>query len=376
MLPIHEKTGEMATLQEFEYDPLLEEQQERERRQAEIEVLAKERRKNNHKDKLLLDDSTVQTVTATSSSSEAPGEQHTKSSVFVEHTTDEAGRQFVNGKMVDEKMSIHTNLTTYRALRNYRNVHQKLLTVFVKVMPTGYIRKVLVDAQDSVWHLYNMFNSHSNLGNSHSSMMLLPMRNGLFELHREIVEESDLLRGDYRGRDALRHFGFTQRSSSVVLLYFAHYNPLYVGSLLWNFFADNTDFQLQKLQVFEDRPDLEPGRLPVHDSLEHLQFSDEKREVKLLRDMLPWEQFEFSRSLKPVCEDDVQQRLLTLIAKEYDLQQRRELARLAALGREHLTSSHATSEAELQRLRDHEKEREKERIALNLRFESQLKGFF
>jgi hypothetical protein len=364
MLPIHEKTGESATPQEFEYDPFLEEQQERERRQAEIEAMAREHRKNNRKDLLAPDDLTIQTPLSINSS-KVLEEKHTRSSVVVEH-----------GKMKDEKLKLHTNLTTYRALRNYRNVHQKLLTVFIKVMPTGYIRKVLVDARDTVWHLYNMFNSHSDLGNSHSSMMLLPMRNGLFELHREIVEESDLLRGDYRGRDALKHFGFTQRSSSIVLLYFAHYNPLYVGSLLWNFFADNTDFQLQKLQVFEDHPDLEPGRLPVHDSLEHLQFSDEKREVKALRDMLPWEQLEFSRSLKPVCEDDVQKRLLMLITKEYHLQQNRELARIAALGREHLASSHATSEAELQRLREHEKERENERTALNLRFESQLKGFY
>ena len=35
---------------------------------------------------------------------------------------------------------LHTNLTTYDAVRLYRSVAQKQITVFVKILPGSYIR--------------------------------------------------------------------------------------------------------------------------------------------------------------------------------------------------------------------------------------------
>jgi hypothetical protein len=98
---------------------------------------------------------------------------------------------------------MHTDLTTFHALRGYRNHMQSMLTVYIKIIPSGAIKKFVVSPSHTVFDLYNMFNGHSEYGIAHSSMIILPTMEGLFELHRELAIESDVMLADTRGASCL-----------------------------------------------------------------------------------------------------------------------------------------------------------------------------
>ena len=60
------------------------------------------------------------------------------------------------------------------------------MTVYVKVLPGGYVKRLEVHPDDSTAHLLNMFNSHSRHGCSQSPRLILPTNLGLFEFDDEI----------------------------------------------------------------------------------------------------------------------------------------------------------------------------------------------
>jgi glutamate synthase domain-containing protein 3 len=239
------------------------------------------------------------------------------------------------GNLLKNKVTLHTNQTTFQALKLYRNNRKTLTTVFIKIMPAGTVTKLVVDAKDSVFNLYNMFCSHSMYGSAKTPMILLPTLAGMFELHPDLVAESDLLLADVRGRDLLEDYGFTQHRGVVVLLFFANYKPLYVGSLLQFYFDKNIDFKINTLPTRVDLAKLPPT----------------------------------------ILEDRVQQLLRNIIEDEYRIQQEQLVLSFKKRGEEFRRSREAEIEKAL-RLEKAEREmREKNLIASTLRLEGQLKGF-
>ena len=57
----------------------------------------------------------------------------------------------------NQKVTIHTKLTTFHGIELYRTVVQDYITVFVKVLPGAYIRKIQVIPDDIVFTLWNYF---------------------------------------------------------------------------------------------------------------------------------------------------------------------------------------------------------------------------
>jgi hypothetical protein len=175
-------------------------------------------------------------------------------------------------------------LTVYKS-RHDRNEVQQVCKLYIKVMPAGYVRRFLVSEGDTVFHLYNMFNAHSNLGNSHSSMIVLPTIEGMFELRKELSHDTDEVLGETRGRDTMGDYGLIHKGSTVVMLYFSNYKPLYVPSLLSTFFEKNTTFVLPKLRTFNSVEQL-PQSVPddiVQKNLKMLidvEYSLQQKEVK------------------------------------------------------------------------------------------------
>lgn len=325
MLPMH-KDGFPSTAEEFAYNPDLERQKARVAEQKAVAAAAKRTRRLARM-KLSAVTGEFEEGSLGSMSEEHASDGEDEHSVF---TTE--GPQFENS--AEKGMTLHTNLTTYKSLRAYRNCVQKLMTVYVKLIPTGYVRKFVVDSTDTIFHMYNMYHSHSNFGTAHSSMLLIPTIVGMFELHKELETESDLLMAIKRGRDTLGDYGLHERSSTIVMLFVPNYKPEYVPIYLSTFFEKNTDFNLHKL--------------PMYDSIERLPAS--------------------------LAGDVVQRYLKGLIETEYAKQQTDLLREFVQRGLTYHQSRDFAAATNLKKHLESSKERLKERNAMQLRMESQLKG--
>ena len=239
------------------------------------------------------------------------------------------------GNLLKNIPKLHTNLTTFNAVKLFRNNLKTLVTVYIKIMPAGAVTKLIVDSSDSVFSLYNMFCSHNSYGSAKSSMIVLPTFAGIFELNREIAQESDLLIADNRGREKLENFGFNLHRGVVVLLFFANYQRFYISSLLRSYFEKNIDFSLSDL--------------PVMDYL-----------VKLP---------------KSIFQDTVQKYLRKIIEDEYRLQQEHLIEGFKQLGIEYRKSREAEIEKAVQRRKMEAMMLEKDLISSTIRLEAHLKGF-
>ena len=239
------------------------------------------------------------------------------------------------GNLLNNKPPFHTNLTTYKAVKLFRNNLKTLVTAYIKIMPAGTVTKLVLDSTDSVFNLYNMFCSHNVYGTAKSSMILLPTLAGMFELHPDISEESDLLIADNRGRQKLEHFGFSEHRGAVVLLFFANYQRLYVSSLLKTYFEKNIDFSLSDLPILECLP-----KLP-----------------------------------KSIFSDTVQLYLKKIIEEEYRLQQKRVVDGYKQLGLEYRRSKEAEIEKAIAQRKLESKVAEKDLMSSVLRLKGHLKGF-
>ena len=318
MYPVH-PTGVASTAEEFEFDPNLEREKLRRDELKLISLLAE-------KSRLKL----VEEVASIAKSMETIGSLISQVSSKVLYS--------LNGdkvhSRVEKEVYLHTGLTNFRSMRFYRNEVQQLCKLYIKVMPAGYVRRFLVSEGDTVFHLYNMFNAHSNLGNSHSSMIVLPTIEGMFELRKELSHDTDEVLGETRGRDTMGDYGLIHKGSTVVMLYFSNYKPLYVPSLLSTFFEKNTTFVLPKLRTFN--------------SVEQLPQS--------------------------VPDDIVQKNLKMLIDVEYSLQQKEVKQDYIRRGIDYNRSAAAQLELTAKMNKEKAKQRQKEKLAEKLRLESQLKG--
>jgi hypothetical protein len=318
MYPVH-PTGVASTAEEFEFDPNLEREKLRRDELKLISLLAE-------KSRLKL----AEEVTSITKSMETIGSLISQVSSKVLYS--------LNGdkvpSRVEKEVYLHTGLTNFRSMRFYRNEVQQLCKLYVKVMPAGYVRRFLVSEGDTVFHLYNMFNAHSNLGNSHSSMIVLPTIEGMFELRKELSHDTDEVLGETRGRDTMGDYGLIHKGCTVVMLYFSNYKPLYVPSLLSTFFEKNTTFVLPKLRTFNS--------------------------VEQLPESVP--------------DDVVQKNLKMLIDVEYSLQQKEVKQDYIRRGFDYNRSAAAQLELTAKMNSEKAKQRQKEKLAEKLRLESQLKG--
>ena len=147
----------------------------------------------------------------------------------------------------NQKVTIHTKLTTFHGIELYRTVVQDYITVFVKVLPGAYIRKIQVIPDDIVFTLWNYFCSHSDLGLSDSKMMLLPTSKGIFEVCNNIDVEDEFTRADNRGREKLSRYGFKGRKNMICCLFCPRYLPEYTNKLLAAFFKRNSSYRKRKI---------------------------------------------------------------------------------------------------------------------------------
>ena len=232
-------------------------------------------------------------------------------------------------------IEIHTKMTTFKALRLYRAVCVDYITIYIKVLPGSYIRKLIARPEDSIFHVWNMFCSHADIGLSDSKMFVLPTSVGFFEMHgeNEGADENNL--ADNRGRDTMARYGFKQRGSVATIIYLPKYFPKYTVSLLQSFFMRNTSYQFNKgIKTFDQVDELLPPALH---------------------------------------EDDIQRQLSNICSHLYELQQKEYKASYEELGYLFRIGSKADIEARIKLKREQRLKEEAEK-AHERRLESQLKG--
>eukprot|EP01038_Epipyxis_sp_PR26KG_P005825 gene5825-8032_t len=360
MMPIH-SNGVPYRPEEFGYDPIKEKQEAIAKEMEMIANAAKLNRPksgknmNNINNELIKnDDKSIDTNTV---------DVTIESSEIDENDSNDASQN-----QSESIVKIHTNLTTYKSLKMYRTVKQSFITTYVKVMPSGYVRKLYIEAHQTIYQIYHMFRSHSHDGNAHTCMLLLPTSNGYFELHPQIIHESDLLLPDYRGRDPFSRYIYSNnitnpiinkfnklknnknynnnnnnnnndisqiKNGKLVLLYFVNYKPLNVASTVSKFFSANTKFDLSLLPVYSAELQLFP---------------------------------------KNIYNDNLQQNFLPLIETKYNYQQKDFSNQLKDINKQHKNDMNELIDKKRKERELYKKEYDKAMKAATLRIESQLKG--
>jgi hypothetical protein len=312
--------GTKTTLSEFAFNPAVENEKTVELQRIQLKIMAKKSRKLRN---------IKYSTTA--------GEFEDGSLGSLETFMKEPNKYYDNdgNDIAKNKFDIHTNLTNFQSVNDYRNIAQKLITVFIKVMPSGYVKKVIVEAKDTIFHVYNNFCSNSKFGTTISPMIILPTDCGFFELHNEMEEESDLLLANKRGMETLENYGFTDKNNSIVLIFSANYKKKYLSILLSKYCFTNLNFVLSE-------------HLPIYEEL--------------------------CKIPKSLFNDNVQQQLLAIIADEYHQQQRHSIDVL----NEMIKNFHGSREAQIEKAVKLEKSTrdriEQEQLTTNLRTETQLKS--
>ena len=145
----------------------------------------------------------------------------------------------------DASLTIHTNLTTFDALISYRKRFMNYFTIYIKVLPAGYVRKFVMHSENTTFQLYNCFDSHSDVSTSTSNKIVLPCESGLFPIDCNIIPPDEFSIGDNTGKDPLSRYGMKLRGSIVVLFYFRNFTLERAPIMLGNFITSNSNFRLK-----------------------------------------------------------------------------------------------------------------------------------
>ena len=142
----------------------------------------------------------------------------------------------------EEDIQIHTQLTTINAIKWWRDEKMCMMTILIKVMPTGFVTKLRISAEDSLFHLNNAYDSHCRFGNSNSRMIVLPTSTGIYELTGNISLENENLMEDYGGRCKVGRFGLNKKNAVIVLFSFARYIPRNTQQLMSWYLMKNAKY--------------------------------------------------------------------------------------------------------------------------------------
>jgi len=152
---------------------------------------------------------------------------------------------------IEEIPTVHTKLTTFDGIKRARVV-MSFFTVYVKVLPGGYIRKFVCSDNYSMFYFQQMFNAHSHWGNSISPKFLLPSDRGLFEMEAEMEPANDVLNSVSTGADTFSNYGVRENKSTIVLIFIAKYHPQNISQILTTYMERNTKYKADFLSVYDN----------------------------------------------------------------------------------------------------------------------------
>jgi hypothetical protein len=244
------------------------------------------------------------------------------------------GLEDILDRDIEELPTIHTKLTTFDGIKRARAT-MIFFTIYIKVLPGGYLRKFVCSDIDSMFYVHQMFNVHSHLGNSISPKFLLPSEVGIFEMESDMDIATDLLISIKTGEDTFAKYGVRENKSTLVLIYVAKYHPENISPLITTYCARNTNFAVSSLNVYDN-----------------------------VRNKLPpsWSQ------------DRLQSNLLDLCTRQYTDQEETRKKYFIDAGIAYMRSKDADQAANARKKREDFQKAEQEAKAKERRIESQLKG--
>jgi hypothetical protein len=137
------------------------------------------------------------------------------------------------------KPNLHTKLTTEKGLQLYRSILLNLLTVYVKVMPGHDVLRLVLDSNDTVWHLHNMFKTHHHLGSRQGSMLILPTVVGMFHMNADMIPENEYLTACRTALIPIKNYHMTRRNSAIVTIYVPYYKDDTLVPIMRKYIQEN-----------------------------------------------------------------------------------------------------------------------------------------
>lgn len=168
------------------------------------------------------------------------------------------------------------------------------MTVYVKIAPGGYLRRLVVDGEDTIWHLHNMLRSHADCGSVRGAQFVLPTVDAFYECDADIIPESEYLGAHVTANIRLKDYGLRAVNGNITILYLPRYKETTIIPLMRRFMQDNMDITGMKLD------------LPIIKYIHNMPTALEK--------------------------DDFQVKLCTIMKRQYRDQEVLQLARLKAMG--------------------------------------------
>jgi len=236
----------------------------------------------------------------------------------------------------DTAVHLHTKLTTERALTLYRQIALHLLKVYVKVMPGGDLRELVVDPTDTIWAFHSMFKNHHELGSIPRSMVILPTTVGLYEMDAHRIPENEFLGELNTSYITLDKYGFNKRGSTLAVMFFPRYKQDSTIPLVTSFMRENMDVQ---------------GFNFVIPNIRHLVGIPEKLE-----------------------EDTLQKNLVTIMQRQFHDQQIHVKAKYIKLAREYRLKRQQEADAKYKAAQAKRVEDDRLRVQLEKELEDKLKG--
>lgn len=283
-----------------------------------------------------------------------------RTKIMADEDEDDPNDDSLETKLRREKKAVnfHTNLCSYKSLRDYRTFALPYFNIYIKFLPTGYIKRFTVNKTYTIAHLYHMFNSHSCHGNAQASMILLPTNVGVFELHPFLSYASDTMRSDIRGYDKLDDYHINESFTSYVLIFIPNYPQ--VKSTTVKSYVNNPDNQVPMLlsEFFRKNTDYPIPVLPTYHGIDRLPKATKENPSNHL-----------------LSQDKVQQYLIRIFTYDYVKQQEESLDFFKQHGRKYFEQLHLSKHIEKNQEVEKLNYLAKQQHQLELRNNSQLRKF-
>lgn len=158
------------------------------------------------------------------------------------------------------KLRIHTMLTSKKSIWEYRKTKSKLITVYIKILPEGIIRKFDISDEYNIYTLYHIFQSNSKYSFQNHPMIIFPLDTGLYELDPTITLKNENQIANNSGKLFLSRYGVYQnlfntdenfyrmigKNDFLVFLYFQQYVPLKAENLIEHYLSTNSGYGSDK----------------------------------------------------------------------------------------------------------------------------------
>ncbi|ETK87593.1 hypothetical protein F442_08113 [Phytophthora nicotianae P10297] len=149
-----------------------------------------------------------------------------------------------------------TVLPDFQAIRKYRSLSNKFITLHIKSLPVGQLISLTVDLKSSVSYLYELYRANTELPNR-PLHLLLPTTHGLFYLNEHIASATYTRNGVVNGELLLQDFNLQKsiprsdrvdaagdsKNSQFLLFAVAILHPQSTPQLVLNYVQQNFHFK-------------------------------------------------------------------------------------------------------------------------------------